>query len=218
MIDEAGGNEWWDGYVRRGEVHLVVGKEKVGKTNFLTDLAAHCWFGNELPARVSLPGPGRLANALGPRRPPAPATPRPARRRRRPARRRPPRRPARLPARVLAARRRGRLRFVRPPRRRARGAARLRGRRYGVVRRTRLQAARHRRRRHPLRAARRPGGKDPTATSRHQPPERRERGSRHPVDRDRPHDLEADSRRPRRPHPTDGSTLTAITSRSRRSG
>jgi putative DNA primase/helicase len=57
VIDEAGGNEWWDGYVRRGEVHLVVGKEKVGKTNFLTDLAARCWFGNEFPLGHPCPVP-----------------------------------------------------------------------------------------------------------------------------------------------------------------
>src|SRR4051812_24963294 len=57
MIDEAGGNEWWDGYVRRGEVQLVVGKEKVGKTNFLTDLAARCWFGNDFPLGYRCPVP-----------------------------------------------------------------------------------------------------------------------------------------------------------------
>ena len=55
VIDEAGGNEWWDGYIRRGEIHLVVGKEKVGKTNFLTDLAARCWFGTDFPLKYPCP-------------------------------------------------------------------------------------------------------------------------------------------------------------------
>lgn len=57
MIDEAGGNEWWDGYVRRGEVQLVVGKEKVGKTNFLTDLATRCYFGTDFPLGHPCPVP-----------------------------------------------------------------------------------------------------------------------------------------------------------------
>jgi hypothetical protein len=57
VIDEAGGNEFWDGYVRRGEVHLVVGREKVGKTNFLTDLAARSYFGNEFPLGYPCPVP-----------------------------------------------------------------------------------------------------------------------------------------------------------------
>ncbi len=56
-IDESGGDLYWDGYIRRGEVHLVVAKEKTGKTNFLTDLAARAWHGREFPLGAPCPVP-----------------------------------------------------------------------------------------------------------------------------------------------------------------
>ncbi len=55
VLDDAGGSTFWDGYIRRGEAHLVVGKEKTGKTNVLTDLAARCWRGSEFPLGVPCP-------------------------------------------------------------------------------------------------------------------------------------------------------------------
>ena len=57
VIDEAGESSWWDGYIRRGEVHLVAAREKTGKTIFLCDLAARCWHGQELPLGDPCPVP-----------------------------------------------------------------------------------------------------------------------------------------------------------------
>jgi len=57
IIDDIGQNAFWDGYVRRGEVHLVVGKEKTGKTLFLCALAARCWFGRDFPLGLPCPVP-----------------------------------------------------------------------------------------------------------------------------------------------------------------
>lgn len=57
IIDDIGQNAFWEGYVRRGEVHLVVGKEKTGKTLFLCDLAARCWHGRDFPLGLPCPVP-----------------------------------------------------------------------------------------------------------------------------------------------------------------